>query len=86
MARVSEPFQIRGFILLDGRISRLYCRLVRQRATEIATYRLYEDHRRRQWLEIVTGNLCHVEECAGEDFEQRVAADLLVLGVNKYSG
>jgi len=86
MATVSELFQIRGFTQLDGRACRLYCRLRRQRTTAIATYRLYEDHRHQHWLEIDTGNFCHLEECDGDDFEQRVAADLLVLGVNKYSG
>lgn len=86
MATDSGCFQIRGFTLLDGRIVRLYCRLLRQRQGEIAAYRLYEDQKQRQWLEIVAGNFCHLEECPSEYFEHRVAADLLGLGLNKYSG
>ncbi|MGQ9920726.1 MAG: hypothetical protein ACUVRZ_05290 [Desulfobacca sp.] len=86
MATVFQDFQIRGFTLLDGHTLRLYCRLRRQRHTEFAEYRLYEDHRQRYWLEIVAGSFSHLEECPDEYFEQRVAADLLALGLNKYSG
>jgi hypothetical protein len=32
------------------------------------------------------GGRSHLEELNGEAFEQRVAADLLALGLNKYSG
>ena len=86
MTTILEHFSIRGFTLLDGRRVRLFCRLRKQRETEVATYRLYEDHRGRQWLEIITGSLSDLEEWPGGSFEQRVATDLLVLGLNKYSG
>ncbi len=86
MAVENEPFRLRGFKLLDGRTIRLYCRLLRQRHTAIATYRLYEDRRQGQWLEIVVGHFRDMEECPAEAFEQRIATDLLGLGLNKYSG
>ncbi len=86
MAAVAEQFHIRGFALLDGRIIRLYCRLRRWRGNDIATYRLYEDHRQRHWLEVVVGSYSHLEECPDEAFEQRVASDLLGMGLNIYSG
>lgn len=86
MAAEHEPFRIRGFKLLDGRTIRLYCRLLRQRRTDIAIYRLYEDCRHRQWLEILVGRFRDLEECPAEAFEQRIATDLLGLGLNKYSG
>ncbi len=83
---VTGHFSIRVFTLLDGRERRLYCRLVKVRSAPVATYSLYEDYRGRRWLEIVAGGRSHLEELIGESFEQRVAADLLALGLNKYSG
>ena len=72
--------------MLDGRKRRFYCRLLKERQEEGAIFRLYEDFRQRQWLEMKVGGWNHVEELFGETFEQRVAADLLALGLNKYSG
>lgn len=81
-----DHFSIRGFALLDGQEIRLYCRLLKVRQTFVVTYSLYESHRGRQWLEIAVGGRSHLEELIEETFEQRVAADLLALGLNKYSG
>ena len=81
-----EFCRIRAFSMLDGRKWRLYCRLLKERRGEAAIFRLYEDFRKRQWLEMEVGGWNHVEELVGETFEQRVAADLLALGLNKYSG
>jgi hypothetical protein len=86
MSPVQDYFSIRVFTLLDGREMRLYCRLLKVRQSYVATYNLYEDYRGGQWLEILAGGRSHLEELIGESFEQRVAADLLVLGLNKYSG
>jgi hypothetical protein len=83
---VEDYFSIRVFTLLDSRELRLYCRLRQVRQAFVAAYSLYEDHWGRQWLEIATGGRSHLEELIGESFEQRVAADLLALGLNKYSG
>lgn len=79
-------YQIKGFQLLDGQKQRLYCRLLKEREGEEVVFRLYEDFHGRQWLEMEVGGWNHVEELVGESFEQRVAQDLLVLGLNKYSG
>ena len=81
-----EFCRIRAFVVLDGRKQRLYCRLLKEREGEVAIFRLYEDFCGRQWLEMEVGGWNHVEELVGESFEQRVAADLLALGLNKYSG
>jgi hypothetical protein len=86
MGMDKDHFSIKGFTLLDGREVRLYCRLLQVRQAFVATYSLYEDYRGRQWLEIAAGGRSHLEELIGESFEQRVAADLLALGLNKYSG
>lgn len=85
-ATAQECFVVRVFTLLDGRKIRLYCRLLKSRQGSELHYRLYEDFRGRQWLEIAVGGRVWLEELAGETFEQRVAADLLTLGLNKYSG
>jgi len=81
-----DNFILRRFTLLDGRSMRLYCRRRRVRSAYVATYSLYEDHRGHLWLEITAGGRSHLEELSGESFEQRVAADLLAFGLNKYSG
>jgi len=81
-----EFCRIRAFALLDGRKRRLYCRLLKVRQAEATIFRLYEDFRRRQWLEMEVGGWTHLEELLGESFEQLVAADLRALGLNKYSG
>jgi hypothetical protein len=81
-----EFYRIRAFARPDGRQRRLYCRLLKERQGEAVIFRLYEDCRRRQWLELQIGGCNHLEELVGESFEQRVAADLLVMGLNKYSG
>jgi hypothetical protein len=84
---MGEEFcRIRAFTLLDGRKRRLYCRLLKVRQGEATVFKLYEDFRRRQWLAMEVGGRTHVEELLGESFEQRVAADMLALGLNKYSG
>jgi hypothetical protein len=81
-----EFCHLRVFALLDGRKRRLYCRLIKERQGEAVVFRLYEDFCGRQWLGMEVGGLDHVEELVGESFEQRVAADMLALGINKYSG
>jgi hypothetical protein len=83
---VHDHNRLRVFALLDGRKVRLYGRLVKKRRSTAATYSLYEDFQGRQWLEIAVGGRVWLEELIGETFEQRVAADLLALGLNKYSG
>jgi hypothetical protein len=84
---MGEEFcRIRAFTLLDGRKRRLYCRLLKVRQGEVTVFSLYEDFRGKQWLAMEVCGRTHVEELIGESFEQRVAADMLVLGLNKYSG
>jgi hypothetical protein len=84
---MGEQFcRIRAFTLLDGRKRRLYCRLRKVRQGEATVFTLYEDFRGGQWLAMEVGGRTHVEELLGESFEQRVAADMLALGLNKYSG
>ncbi len=86
MVAVQDPCCIKVFNLLDGREVRLYCRLLKERRIFAASYRLYEDFQGKQWLGIAVGGRVWLEELVGETFEQRVAADLLTLGLNKYSG
>jgi hypothetical protein len=86
MDTVQNHCCIRVFHLLDGREVRLYCRLIKTRRNFAAVYSLYEDFQGRRWLEIAVGGLVWLEELVEESFEQRVAADLLTLGLNKYSG
>jgi hypothetical protein len=86
MGARQDHCRIRVFSRLDGREVRLYCRLIKDRRSVLADYSLYEDFQGRQWLEIAVGERVWLEELVGESFEQRVAADLLVLGLNKYSG
>jgi hypothetical protein len=86
MGAIQDDFSIRVFTLLDGRKKRLYGRLRKVRESYAAAYRLYEDFQGRRWLEIAVGGRSHLEELGGEAFEQRVAAELLTLGLNKYSG
>jgi hypothetical protein len=86
MGAMQDYCRIRVFSLLDGREVRLYCRLVKNRRNASMGYSLYEDFQGRQWLEIAVGGRVWLEELVGETFEQRVAADLLALGLNKYSG
>lgn len=82
----AEDFQLRRFTRLDGGTVRLYCRRCRSRVTLVFTYNLYEDYRGRRWLEIAAGQRSHLEELHDDSFAERVAADLLALGLNKYSG
>jgi hypothetical protein len=86
MKTSQDHFSIRVFDLLDGGEKRLYCRLLRVRQSDAFAYRLYEDFQGRKWLEIAVGGRSHLEELCGESFRQRVAADLLALGLNPYSG
>lgn len=86
MDTVQDHFRIKIFSLFNGLEKRLYCRLLKERQNFAAAYSLYEDYQGRQWLEIEVGGCSHLEELNGEAFEQRVAADLLALGLNKYSG
>jgi hypothetical protein len=84
---MGEEFcRIRAFTLLDGGKRRLYCRLLKVREGEATVFTLYEDCQGKQWLAMEVGGRTHVEELNGESFEQRVAADMLALGLNKYSG
>lgn len=77
---------LRRFTLLDGREIRLYCRLLKARAIPFAVFRLYEDDHGRRWLEISENQLSCLTPLLEESFEDRVAAELLTLGLNKYSG
>jgi hypothetical protein len=86
MGTLQHQLSIRIFNLLDGRERRLYCRLLRVRGNDAAVYRLYEDFQGRRWLESLVGGRSHLEELSGETFEQRVASELLAMGLNKYSG
>jgi len=81
-----DTFTITRFVLSNGLEKRLYCRLIKSRQTPFATFRLYEDNQGHRWLEIVDGDQSCLEELIGETFEQRVATELLSLGLNKYSG
>ena len=56
------------------------------RAGMAATYRLYEDAQGLPWMEIVMNDASHLVALTDASFEQEVAAEMLVLGVNKYSG
>lgn len=51
-----------------------------------ATYRLYEDAQGLPWMEIAMNDASHLVALTDASFEQEVAAEMLVLGVNKYSG
>jgi hypothetical protein len=81
-----EPLVLRRFTLLDGRDLRLYCRLLKVRSTPFASFRLYEDNHGRRWLEIAENHRSWLTPLLHESFEERVAAELLALGINKYSG
>ncbi len=56
------------------------------RAGMAATYRLYEDAQGLPWMEIAMNDASHLVALTDASFEQEVAAEMLVLGVNKYSG
>jgi hypothetical protein len=81
-----DQFRIKRFRLISGEEITLYCKLVKVRAVLAATFRLYEDAQGRQWLEISMNAASHLLPLSGVSFEQQVAAELLTLGVNKYSG
>ena len=81
-----EQFRIRRFSLLSGGDITLYCRLVKVRTGMAATYRLYEDAQGLPWMEIAMHDTSHLVALTDASFEQQVAAEMLVLGVNKYSG
>jgi hypothetical protein len=79
-------FQLRRFTLTDGSEVRLYCRLVKAREPVFVTCRLYEDRGGHEWLEIEAGGQAILTPLTDESFEQRVAAEINTLGLNKYSG
>ncbi len=81
-----EQFRIRRFTLISGEDITLYCRLVKVRVGMAATYRLYEDAQGLPWMEIAMNDASHLLALTDASFEQQVAAELLTLGVNKYSG
>ena len=78
--------QLRRFTLADGSERRLYCRLVKAREAVFVTCRLYEDQQGHEWLEIEAGGQAILVPLTDESFEQRVAAEINSLGLNKYSG
>ena len=86
MSRPQTPHRLHRFRLLDGRETRLYCRLAAVRETPFLTCRLFEDHRGGRWLEVEAGGQAALLPLGEESFEQRVAAELNALGLNKYSG
>jgi hypothetical protein len=83
---LADQLRIRRFRLLSGEDISLYCKLVKVRAGIAATYRLYEDAQGLQWMEISMHAASHLIPLSDTSFEQQVAAELLTLGVNKYSG
>jgi hypothetical protein len=86
MSSPDDQFRIRRFRLLDGQDLTLYCRLLKARAGVAASYRLYEDSRGLKWMEISLPRHSSLVRLSDESFEQRVADELLTLGLNKYSG
>ncbi|MHB8068037.1 MAG: hypothetical protein ACYDIC_09065 [Desulfobaccales bacterium] len=86
MQSKDEQFRIRRFTLISGEDITLYCRLVKVRAGMAATYRLYEDAQGLAWMEIAMNDTSHLLALTDVSFEQQVAAEMLCLGVNKYSG
>lgn len=86
MQLTAEQFRIRRFRLISGEETSLYCRLVKVRSGLAAIYRLYEDTHGLQWMEISMHDQSHLIPLTDVSFEQQVAAELLTLGVNKYSG
>jgi len=83
---MDDQFRIRRFRLISGEDITLYCKLVKVRTEMAATYRLYEDVHGLQWMEIAMNNKSHLIALADATFEQKVAEELLTLGVNKDSG
>lgn len=81
-----EQFRIRRFTLISGEDITLYCRLVKVRVGMAATYRLYEDAQGLPWMEIAMNDASHLLALTDASFEQQVAAEMLALGINKYSG
>jgi len=86
MQSSDTQFRIRRFRLISGEDFTLYCKLVKVRSGVAATYRLYEDAHGLQWMEISMHDKSHLIALTDASFEQQVAAELLTLGVNIYSG
>lgn len=81
-----EQFQIRRFSLGGGQEITLYCQLLKFRPGPAATFSLYEDTRGLRWMEISINEQSFLTSLTDTTFEQQVAAELLTLGFNKYSG
>jgi hypothetical protein len=86
MPTQDDQFSIRRFNLLDGQEVRIYCKLVKVRTVMAMSFNLYEDDSGLKWLEITANGQSRLLPLSHETFEQRVAAELLTLGFNKYSG
>ena len=86
MQLTNDQFRIRRFRLISGEDLTLYCKLVKARVEMAATFKLYEDAQRLQWMEISMNDKSHLIALADASFEQQVADELLTLGVNKDSG
>jgi hypothetical protein len=83
---LDDHFRIRRFRLISGEDITLYCKLVKVRSGMAATYRLYKDAHGLHWMEISMHDKSHLISLTDTSFEQQVAAELLTLGVNIYSG
>jgi hypothetical protein len=83
---LDDQYRIRRFKLISGEDITLYCKLLKVRAAVAATYRLYEDAHGLHWMEISMHDKSHLISLTEASFEQQVAAELLTLGVNIYSG
>jgi len=81
-----DQFRIRRFQLVNGQDITIYGKLVKVRSGVAATYSLFEDSRGQKWMEISLNDQSSLILLSDESFEQRVADELLTLGLNKYSG
>jgi hypothetical protein len=81
-----DQFRIRRFKLGGGQEIKLYCRLIRFRPGIAASFSLYEDVRGLKWMDISINDQSYLISITDTSFEEQVAAELLTLGFNKYSG
>lgn len=86
MPNPEERLQVRRFRRADGHDIRLYCRVVKSRCTPTCRFTLYEDHAGCRWFEVSFPRESYLEPLSAASFEEQVAQELLVLGLNKYSG
>lgn len=86
MSTSDQRLEVRRFQRINGQEIRLYCRRLKYRCGESYRFALYEDHAGRYWFEVNLPGESHLEPLSTISFEEQVARELLVLGLNKYSG